>query len=106
MSSPPANTGNRYGYVRGDLHGPLQPCVAQPQDPLSGLRVGRCGRGVDADDQEDTVLVVDTEQDAVVAAAGAAQALQLVTQRLAHPVRILCPRAGEELDDHTHDPSG
>lgn len=61
---------------------------------------------VDVDNEDGAVFVVDAQQDAVVTATGAAQALELVAQRFAQPVRISCQRAGDELDDRVRDPSG
>lgn len=53
----------------------------------------------DADDPQDAVWLVERERDAVVAAARRAQALEVVAQRLGHPVRVGRQGAGDELHD-------
>lgn len=105
VSRLPANAGNRYDYVRRDLRGPLS--RAQPGSRTSSRASGSVDVGavVDVDDEDGAVLFVDPEQDAVVAAAGAAEAGEIVAQRFAQPVGILRQWAGDEFDDRMHDPS-
>lgn len=56
----------------------------------------------DADDDHG-VLVVDAENDPVVASTSAAMAVQLASQRLAEPLRVVSQRTGDELDDRRGD---
>ena len=57
----------------------------------------------DADDDHGVLVVVDAENDPVVASTSAAMAVQLASQRLAEPLRVVSQRTGDELDDRRGD---
>jgi hypothetical protein len=57
----------------------------------------------DADDDHGVLVVVDAENDPVVASTSAAIAVQLASQRLAEPLRVVSQRTGDELDDRRGD---
>ena len=62
------------------------------------------GSVVDSDNDDGVVGVVDAEQDAIIAAAGAVKVCEVVAQRLAKPVGVLGERPGDEFDDGVDDP--
>jgi len=61
------------------------------------------GAVVDGDDEDGVLVVIDAQQDPIVAATRASIGSQLSAERLAQPVRVVSQGAGDEFDDRRGD---
>ena len=80
------------------------PCLRLSGMVLWRCRLGAVGVGAVVDFDDGVVGVVDAQQDAVVTAACAVEAFEVVAQWLAEAVRVAGEGPGDELDDSVDDP--